>query len=37
MNHVADLKELDQVISDQDLAAEQRQFLDEHGVSYLLA
>lgn len=37
MNHVADLKELDQIISDQDLAPEQRQLLDEHGVNYLLA
>ena len=37
MIHVADLAELDQIISDQSLAPEQRQLLDEHGVSYLLA
>jgi DeoR/GlpR family transcriptional regulator of sugar metabolism len=37
MIHVADLDELDQIISDRDLAPEHRQLLDEHGVSYLLA
>ena len=37
MIHVADLAELDQIISDQNLAPQQRQLLDEHGVSYLLA
>ena len=37
MIHVADLAELDQIICDQNLAPEQRQLLDEHGVSYLLA
>jgi len=37
MIHVADLAELDQIISDHSLAPEQRQLLDKHGVSYLLA
>jgi DeoR/GlpR family transcriptional regulator of sugar metabolism len=37
MIHVADLAELDQIISDSDLAPEHRQLLDERGVSYLLA
>ena len=37
MIHVADLAELDQIVSDRDLAPEHRQLLDEQGVSYLLA
>jgi DeoR/GlpR family transcriptional regulator of sugar metabolism len=37
MVHVADLTELDQVISDRELAPEQRQMLDRHGVRYVLA
>jgi DeoR/GlpR family transcriptional regulator of sugar metabolism len=37
MIHVADLAELDQIISDSDLAPEHRQLLEEHGISYLLA
>ena len=37
MIHVADLAELDQIISDRDLTPEHRQLLDEHGISYLLA
>jgi DeoR/GlpR family transcriptional regulator of sugar metabolism len=37
MIHVADLTELDQIISDRDLAPEYRQLLEEKGVSYLLA
>ncbi len=37
MIHLADLAELDQIISDQSLALEQRQLLDERGVKYLLA
>lgn len=37
MIHVADLAELDQIISDRGLAPEHRQLLDEHGISYLLA
>ena len=37
MVHVADLAELSQIISDNDLAQEHRQLLDERGVSYLLA
>ncbi len=37
MTHVADLDELDQIISDSDLAPEHRQLLDERVVSYLLA
>ena len=37
MIHVADLAELDQIISDCGLAPEHRQFLDERGISYLLA
>jgi DeoR/GlpR family transcriptional regulator of sugar metabolism len=37
MTHVATLDELDQIISDSDLAPEHRQFLDERRVSYLLA
>jgi DeoR/GlpR family transcriptional regulator of sugar metabolism len=37
MVHVADLAELDQVISDHELAPEQRQMLDRHGVGYVLA
>jgi DeoR family transcriptional regulator, fructose operon transcriptional repressor len=37
MIHVADLAELDQVISDRDLAPEHRQLLEDLGVSYLLA
>src|ERR1017187_5487849 len=37
MIHVADMAELDQIISDRDLAPEHRQLLDEHGISYLLA
>jgi DeoR/GlpR family transcriptional regulator of sugar metabolism len=36
MIHVADLAEIDQVISDRGLAPEQREWLDERGVSYLL-
>ncbi len=37
MIHVADLAELNQIISDSDLAPEHRQLLNESGVSYLLA
>ena len=37
MIHVADLAELNQVISDTDLAPEYRQLLDDRRVSYLLA
>jgi len=37
MIHVADLAELDQIISDSGLAPEHRQLLDERGISYLLA
>jgi DeoR/GlpR family transcriptional regulator of sugar metabolism len=37
MIHVADLAELDQVISDRDLAPENRQLLEDLGISYLLA
>jgi DeoR/GlpR family transcriptional regulator of sugar metabolism len=37
MVHVADLNEIDQVISDRALAPEYRKLLDERGVSYLLA
>jgi DeoR/GlpR family transcriptional regulator of sugar metabolism len=36
MIHVADLTELNQIISDSNLAAEHRHLLDERGVSYLL-
>jgi len=36
MIHVADLAELDQIISDRGLALEHRQLLDERGISYLL-
>lgn len=37
MIHVADLDELNQIISDRELAAEHRQLLDDQGVDYLLA
>jgi DeoR/GlpR family transcriptional regulator of sugar metabolism len=37
MIHVADLAELDQIISDRDLASEHRQLLEDHHISYLLA
>ena len=37
MIHVAELTELDQIISDQNLAPEHCQVLDKRGVSYLLA
>jgi DeoR/GlpR family transcriptional regulator of sugar metabolism len=37
MIHVANLDEVDQVISDRDLAPEYRQLLDQRGVNYLLA
>ena len=37
MIHVADLNEIDQIISDRDLAPEFRQLMDERGVSYLLS
>jgi DeoR/GlpR family transcriptional regulator of sugar metabolism len=37
MIQVADLAELDQIISDRGLAPEHRQLLDERGISYLLA
>jgi DeoR/GlpR family transcriptional regulator of sugar metabolism len=37
MIQVADLAELDQIISDRGLAPEHRQLLDECGISYLLA
>lgn len=37
MIHVADLAEVDEIISDADLPQELRQLLDEHGVSYKLA
>lgn len=37
MIHVADLTEIDQIISDRDLAPEFRQLMDEHSVSYLLS
>lgn len=37
MIHVADLTELDQVISDRELAPEHCQLLEELGISYLLA
>jgi DeoR/GlpR family transcriptional regulator of sugar metabolism len=37
MIHVADLSELDQIISDRDLAPEHRQLLEDLGISYLLA
>jgi DeoR family fructose operon transcriptional repressor len=37
MVHVADLNEIDQVISDRALAPEYRKLLDERGVIYLLA
>jgi DeoR family fructose operon transcriptional repressor len=36
MVHVAELTEIDQIISDRGLAPEQREWLDERGVSYLL-
>lgn len=36
MTHVADLAEIDQIITDRALASEQREWLDERGVSYLL-
>jgi DeoR/GlpR family transcriptional regulator of sugar metabolism len=36
MIHVADLAEIDQIISDRGLAPEQREWLDERGVNYLL-
>jgi DeoR/GlpR family transcriptional regulator of sugar metabolism len=37
MIHVADLAELDQIISDQNLDSEQVQLLNDRGVNYLLA
>jgi DeoR/GlpR family transcriptional regulator of sugar metabolism len=37
MIHVADLDELDQIISDRDLAPEHRELMDKKGVSFLLA
>lgn len=37
MIHVADLSEIDQFISDRDLAPEYRQLLEDRGVNYLLA
>lgn len=37
MIHVADLTELDQIISDRDLSPEHRQLLDEQRISYRLA
>jgi DeoR family glycerol-3-phosphate regulon repressor len=37
MVHVADVAEVDQIISDRDLTPEHRQLLDERGISYLLA
>ncbi|HEY1902125.1 MAG TPA: DeoR/GlpR family DNA-binding transcription regulator [Terracidiphilus sp.] len=37
MVHVADLAELDQVISDRGLATEHRQMLDQHGIRYVVA
>ena len=37
MIHVADLAELDQIISDRGLAPEHSQMLDERGIDYLLA
>jgi DeoR family transcriptional regulator of aga operon len=37
MIHVADLSEIHQIITDSGLAPEHRQFLDERGISYLLA
>jgi DeoR family transcriptional regulator, fructose operon transcriptional repressor len=37
MVHVADLSEINQIVSDRDLAQEHRQMLDEHGIGYQLA
>jgi DeoR/GlpR family transcriptional regulator of sugar metabolism len=37
MVHVADLAEIDQIISDRDLAEEHRNMLDRNGIGYLLA
>ena len=37
MIHVADLAELDQIISDRGLAPEHKQLLDERGIAYVLA
>jgi DeoR/GlpR family transcriptional regulator of sugar metabolism len=37
MVHVADLDDLDQVISDRDLAQEHREMLDRHGINYVVA
>jgi DeoR/GlpR family transcriptional regulator of sugar metabolism len=37
MIQVAGLAELDQIISDRDLASEHRQLLEDHHISYLLA
>jgi DeoR/GlpR family transcriptional regulator of sugar metabolism len=34
---VAELAELDQVISDRELAPEHRQMLDQHGIRYAVA
>jgi DeoR/GlpR family transcriptional regulator of sugar metabolism len=35
MIHVADLSDLDYVISDRDLAQEHRQMLEEHGIEFM--
>jgi DeoR family transcriptional regulator of aga operon len=37
MVHVADLAEIDQIISDRNLAEEHRNMLDRNGIGYLLA
>ncbi len=37
MIHVADLAELDQIVTDRGLAPEHRQLLEEQGIGYLLA
>jgi DeoR/GlpR family transcriptional regulator of sugar metabolism len=37
MVHVLDLAEIDQIISDDDLAPEHRQLLEANGVKYMLA
>jgi DeoR/GlpR family transcriptional regulator of sugar metabolism len=37
MVHVADLDEIDQIISDRDLSGEYQQLLNDCGVQYLLA
>jgi DeoR/GlpR family transcriptional regulator of sugar metabolism len=37
MIHVADLAELDQIVTDRGLAPEHRQLLEERGIGYLLA